>query len=151
MKITEDRLDWIEKNTLWQSIIWLPYRLWYKFTALYRCKVIYPLQVLFRGYSNREQWDFGYAAIEWMLPRIKAYRASKRHGVPSKKDKKQTWFTEEEWNEVLDKIIWSMENIDTDPGFFIDAKYQKKVAVAHQKKLDEGFQLLGKYLTSMWD
>jgi hypothetical protein len=83
------------------------------------------------------------------LPQIKELK-KRGHGYPA-------GLSVKEWNKILDKIIWSMERT-IDYGFF--AYYDKNGKVKKRspkqvqklfKKQQEGYELFGKYFTSLWD
>ncbi len=79
------------------------------------------------------------------------------------------------WEEILDKIIWSMENHDKEPDPIYPPNYSHKQIITnlsdtgttyknldnrpidftpqynHYKRTQEGFDLFGKHFRSLWD
>lgn len=82
--------------------------------------------------------------------------------------------TFEEWQSIVDKIIWSMENHDNAPDPIKPDDYVSGMKVVdirngrplwssiddrldftpleeHEKRVQEGFELFGKYFRHLWD
>jgi hypothetical protein len=63
------------------------------------------------------------------------------------------------WNYIMDEMIWAFEQIvdnDSDDRFFYDATGKTKTFDAkgykeHQKRIDRGTRLFGKYFRALWD
>jgi len=58
------------------------------------------------------------------------------------------------WDEILDKMIWSFEqvNIDFDDQFYDKSnKLDMPAYEAHYAKMQEGFDLFAKYYLALWD
>jgi len=53
--------------------------------------------------------------------------------------------TEQEWDDILDKMIWAFEQKNRD-----DWEDDKGIK-AHQERMTNGFKLFGKYFESLWD
>jgi hypothetical protein len=68
-----------------------------------------------RGFDETELWDLSWGLMEFLLPRLKAFKKMKRHGISpmdvydkfngKNKDEKAS----KEWEKILDEIIWSIE------------------------------------------
>ena len=69
-----------------------------------------------------------------------------------------TW---ESWNEILDKMLWSFEQIilssngtDVESDLFKEYKYNDKILIElvdkNNEKIDEGLKLFGEYYRSLW-
>ena len=80
----------------------------------------------------------------------------------------------QEWNKILDKIIWSFENHDNDPSPTMPENYDPRckmityddgvveyeclddrpwdwtVCEAHDKKVEEGLDLFAKHYKNLW-
>lgn len=119
------------------------------------------------GFPLEESWDFYSALSRWALPRLKHLQKHKQ-GIPHNLDERQ-------WNEILQKIIWSMENHDNSPGPIYPPDYDHRQIVKkvgnhgttfekldkrqidftpcdeHQDKVKHGFELLGMYMLDLWD
>ena len=73
----------------------------------------------------------------------------------------------EQWNEIMDKMIWSFEQLlddDYESRFWIKQPrysrelgcitggvYNEKAALLYEERLREGFELFGKYYRGLWD
>ena len=79
-------------------------RNWFENTFL---EVKWFFQGLFRGYSDYDLIDYGEFACAKILPSLKAWVKHERHGYPS------SFKDMEEWNEVLGKIVWAVEETAT--------------------------------------
>lgn len=55
---------------------------------------------------------------------------------------------ERQWNEILDKMIWSFERILDQ--FSPEEDYTTRRTKEYQDKLDEGLALFGKYYRCLW-
>ncbi len=127
--------------------------------------VKWPLQRLFRGHSDCDLWGLSTRIAEFSLRHIKAFRKTKLHGYPSTLD------SPEQWEEILDKIIFALENTideycgykkfeikageyDIKDGQFItlqERKWDEEGYKEHLKKVEEGIELFGKYWRDLWD
>ena len=118
------------------------------------------------GFPHEESWDFKSALANWALPRLK-YMKDNLHGYPSRLEYG-------EWNEILDKIIWSFENHDNEPSPTEPENYDSRCNMikyddgsteyehlddrpwdwteceAHDKKVQEGLDLFAKYYKDLW-
>lgn len=102
------------------------------------------------GFSPDETWDLGWATAMFLLPRLKYF---KKHacGYPASLE------TQEEWYDILDKIINALELYLVDEPERLP-KYRKLFkkdgysAVNTQvcKEMDEGFALLGEWFAALW-
>ena len=112
-------------------------------------------QRLFRGYSDYDLIDYGEFACQKLLPSLKAWVAHERHGYPS------SFKDMEEWNEVLGKILWAVEETATNKhehdlyenwekdGLTEDERREHIQSI--WDRTEEGMKLLGEYLPAMWD
>lgn len=142
----QDFLDSLEdyKPTLFEKIYWPIYRFVSRRT--YGLKKLY--QRITTGFPHEQSWEF----ISWhskiVVPRLKMLRKN-LVGHPACLN------SVEEWEEILDKIIWSFENVDNDPspmpyrGKAI--KEYRAILEEHQNKVQEGLDLFGKYYRGLWD
>ena len=62
--------------------------------------------------SMSELWDLDYAFADFILPRLKAFKKN-TISVPAS-------LTEDEWDDILDKMIIAFEYIITDDSWWID-------------------------------
>ncbi len=88
---------------------------------------------LITGKSERDTWSLDFNLAEIILPRIILLRIFKV-GYPACFDK------EEEWDIILDKMIFAFEKVmecEGGPSEFED-------------EIDEGLKLFGKYYRGLW-
>ena len=112
----------------------------------------YPVRIknffqrVFRGYDDRIYWDLGNHFAEYMLPKIKYFKKMEKNGYPA-------GLSEKEWDDIIDKIIWSLERVvNDDVVSYKNCRLRpKKTWMPRIKKQQEGLKLLGEYLTSLWD
>ena len=80
--------------------------------------------------------------IHPMLVQLKATQ----HGHPSN-------LTEQEWDEILDEMIWAFEQKCRD-DWMEDYDYNKwdsEGVKAHQERMTNGFRLFGTHYENLWD
>jgi len=149
-------------------------------------------QTIRDGFPSEESFDFYSHCSKWSLPRLKQLKKTK-YGVPTEFSNDfdnrdftgQKYFSfyenlphktsTEKWDEILDKIIWSMENHDKEPDPIYPLNYDHRQIVVevndnyvsyssaderkvdftpvfeHTKRVDEGFELFGKHFRNLWD
>lgn len=157
--------EW-EKPTFWEQCWYFVTSKWNKFLNFFR-----ELSQKFRfGFLLYEVWELKCAHSEWILPRLRKFRNTVS-GYP------QCFSSVEEWQEAIDKMIWSFEHHDdaikpTYPeGYdhrFVRYKIgeltysrcmEEELSVAgfmdqqnkHNEKVQEGLDLFGKHYLSLWD
>ena len=87
-----------------------------------------------------------YPMAKFIYPRLKYFRNMDKMGYPS------TLNSMEEWNDILDKMLFSFDysiNGDEDrfsPTAFTSEGYQNML-----NRVNEGFELFGKYFLNLWD
>jgi len=95
-----------------------------------------------RGFSDDETWSLNYEIAKFTLPRLKLFKEF-NFGYPSS-------ITSEEWNIILDKIIFSLE--------YEVARYKGEEKLpdnpddfsAYFEKVQEGFRLFGEWFGNLW-
>ncbi len=106
-----------------------------------------------------DTWSMDHTLAQIILPMLKQLKATK-HGVPADfvrgKDGKEIPFKRAErmWDNTLDRMIWSFEQIvdeENDEQFHTGGKYNAKAHIKHQAKIQEGLDLFGKHFRSLWD
>ena len=133
-------------------------------------------QRLTTGFEHRESYDYFHWNAKMAVPRLKMLRDN-LHGCPAEfaSEGKDVDEGVKEWTEILNKIIWSFENIDNEPmpkkpddydprhtrieyddgsvtyEPFDDRKWDWSEAEEHAKKVQEGLDLYGKYYLNLWD
>ena len=120
------------------------------------------------GFPHEEAWSFTYFHNKFVVPRLKHLKDN-LHGHPSSLN------SVEEWQEILEKIIWAFEHQDDfikpiysddyDPRWEVTQtphgrqyKSMNQTGVIdwtpvreHNKKVEEGLMLFAQYYTDLWD
>lgn len=145
----------------------IPYgwRMYYKFYDIKRW-FISTYQRMRYGVADEECWSLDSTFSKFILPRLKHFKKMNRYGYHPD-------FTPEEWENVLDELIWTFEYLVDDermnpfPNFYEDKKWtfdkekspeDKKLFDKWMKKNNEleersqkGLQLFAKYYRHLWD
>lgn len=132
-----------------------------------RYKIIKAYQTLRYGFPDDQVYDLYSGVIQYTLPRLKKFNY-KLNSHPND-------LTFEEWQTVINKIIWSMEHNDDSISPIYPDNYDHRNIVTgviehaikfdkidkrsvdfspiklHGEKVQEGFELFGKYFTHLWD
>ncbi len=93
-----------------------------------------------------EVWGLNMAVLDFVYPRIKAFKEENTHGYPCKLE------TYEEWQEIVDKIVnafelWHEDEYGTQER---DEEYYKNYE-KRWEEITEGLELFGRWLPSLWD
>lgn len=91
-----------------------------------------------QGFDSTELWSLFYTITKFILPRLKAFRDSPG-GYPMFLN------SEQEWQAIIDKMIWSFEEIEK------DACVDVKDIVAHEERIKEGLNLFAQYFRHLWN
>lgn len=95
-------------------------------------------QRLERGFDDTETWNLDYTIASFILPRLKRFKQV----VNCYPDD----ITFEEWQNVLDKMIYAFElRVKED-----DESWTLEEEKANYKKIREGLNLFTKYYFSLW-
>jgi hypothetical protein len=86
------------------------------------------------GCTNIETWNLDTTMAQFILPRLKRYKTLS-NGYPN-------GLTEKKWNQILDKMIYSME--------FYANERQFEDKGPDWKRVNEGTELIGKYFGNLW-
>jgi len=87
-----------------------------------------------RGFDDRELWSLDFTVCKFLVPRLKVFRESNR-GYPV------SLSSSEEWNEIVDKITWSISKwVET--CCWIEEE--------DRERFDEGMELFHKYFFDLW-
>lgn len=102
-----------------------------------------------------DTWSLDHTLALVILPALRQYQKdSKEVGhpcglAPRKRPPKNgcgKCGCEKKWHEILDKMIWSFEQITKDDVLAVDVKNYKK----YQERIQEGLDLFAKYFRSLW-
>lgn len=112
-------------------------------------KIKWFFQKIFRGYSDYDMSDYGQFACRKILPSLKHWVYKTEHiGYP------ETVGSLNEWKQILDEIVWSVEETaynKEENELFKAEKPDYKEIVKIWKRTERGMELFGKYFTAMWD
>lgn len=59
--------------------------------------------------------------------------------------------SKQEWNHIMDKIIWSFEQLALGDGMDFPLKDHYTSYNLYNERVREGFELFGKYFQDLWD
>lgn len=68
-------------------------------------------QKLTKGYADQETWNLDYSLAKWILPRLKYFRSNINSTSLNRQNNKSNYLTIQEWQDILDKIIYAFEFI----------------------------------------
>lgn len=174
----------------WHEKIYLLPKWWSRdFSYWIKCQY----QKVRYGFSREESWDFYSHCAKWSLPRLKhlrkninGYPCSMMQEADELNSTQQVYFSfikdvklnkdpHQKWKDIIDKIIWSMENHgnEPDPIYPTDYKHEQLIVkidehgpsyqcvdkrpvdftpmYKHEERVQEGFELFGKHFRSIWD
>jgi len=125
-------------------------------------------QQLRYGVADSECWSLDYTFTRYMLPRLKHFRNMKRYSYPSD-------VTPEEWEIILDEIIWAFDYMANEEKYIImphfDSDIEKVFDMNRPKTIEreiewrnyfdkmkslqhrkvESLKLFAKYYEALWD
>ena len=91
-----------------------------------------------------DTWSMDHTLAPIILPMLVQLKATK-HGHPAD-------LTEQEWDDILDEMIWAFEQKCRDDWMDdYDYSWDSEEAKAHQERMSNGFILFGKYFENLWD
>lgn len=103
-------------------------------------KIKWFVQRIITGWDDRTLWDLDYHIAKFVLPRLKEFKKN-LHNHPG------CFNTLEEWDDVLDKIVYSFEHIINDL-YMLDKEVEEIRQI--EEKIQEGLELFGKYFRGLW-
>lgn len=83
---------------------------------------------------QEELWNLDFTLAKYILPRLQKFRSMERLGYPAKLN------GEEEWNEILDKIIYAFKYVIEKDTLLFDHEVEKKM----REKYEEGMACVAK-------
>lgn len=109
------------------------------FNIKFRRPVIHFFQKIDRGFSDEETWSLDYEICKFILPRLKRFRdIVTKEFIIHPAD-----ITDKKWEDILNKIIYSIEQ-------HLDDNYMYNQDKEEKAKIKEGFDLLHEYFFSLW-
>lgn len=154
----------IELICLWVS------RWKYRLTTGLYFKLKYLYQRQTRGFDDLDKWNAGWFIARQAVAVLREWRKKPTWGTSTKKHRVDRFgsivefkpheqilddssfpeaFTEEEWNNILDEIIFAFQFILDDDLFAGDINSEEYKA--NYKRHKNGLKLFTIYLTSLWD
>ncbi|MGM8331755.1 hypothetical protein [Clostridium perfringens] len=91
--------------------------------------------------QDSELWSLDTTLAKYILPRLEKYRNMERMSYPSKLS------GEEEWNDILDKMIYAFKYVLERDNFYFDYDTEKE----RIEKYKEGMNLFAEYFMDLWD
>ncbi|NBW58321.1 hypothetical protein EBR43_11200 [bacterium] len=161
------------KNDFLEKIYFIFWRWFYKIKALpYTIQYLY--QRITRGFDDLDKWNAAWYIARKAAPVLRAWRTGKMHGSALKwhredrhgniielsveevyaGSKEEGWegpnaFTMEEWQAILDDIIFAFQwqiDFDSFDGTVDDKEYKQGM-----KRQKRGLKLFAIYFNSLWD
>lgn len=94
------------------------------------------------GFDERELWNLNDQMVDFLLPRLKAFKEMDGAGCPNDLyDKYGMEEGREQWNQIQDQVLRAFE-------MYKEIEYPNMKQI---KEINKGFALFGKYLQSYWD
>jgi len=91
-----------------------------------------------RGYDDRDLWSLDTTIAKFVLPRLISFKEGVC-GYPGN-------LTMEEWNKILDQMIYSMQGLSDE----WEGKCPEGDIRKHEKRINKGIALFGKYFRCLW-
>lgn len=91
-----------------------------------------------RGFDDSETWALDTSLSRLIVPRLKRFKEL-LDGHPAE-------MTFEEWNEILDEMIWSFDWFASEKRWDLTNEEE----VVQLKRAEAGIQLFAKYFDSLW-
>ncbi len=95
-------------------------------------------QQLKDGFNDSQLWDFDFSIAKSLLPKMLARFKDITHSHPMD-------LTEQEWDDILTKLIWYLDNVVNDPD--VPYKYESK----YKEDMEKCTELFAKYFRDLWD
>jgi len=96
---------------------------------------LFSKQRIERGFDDSETWSLTDTICHFILPRLKRFKEC-GNGIPA-------ILEEEEWNEILDKMILALKLTSKDKGSRIWTDEE-------EKQVDEGLDLFREWFMALW-
>lgn len=142
--------DWLWKASIIGPIYRSIFQTFHKIKETPR-NIKWFFQEIFRGYSDCDLWSLDYFICKKIIKPLKHFRKSEKHGHPAGLKNMK------EWNTILDKMIFSIEEGSKNHCFMPDKYFRKNGKIKERSyrnyldKVDEGRELFGLYLFNLWD
>jgi hypothetical protein len=128
------RIHWRIDRLVDKLPFWLGWGLYHRYNDI-TFWIRNKYQVLTRGYSDYECWAFDYHMAKWAIPRLKGLRANLSGNPPD--------ITFEEWEAILDDIIFAFEFHLKEDDYIIELCYPKDYNWGFNTKKDDDDNYVG--------
>jgi len=125
-EVEMEKIDW------WGAWFNIRYHFWHP-RFLYKYFIKHPYQKITRGHSDNETWSLDWSLAKWLTPRLKTFKKINMSTPAS--------LSQEEWDEILDKMIITFELI---------AKENWDETEENIEKTYEGLDLFRKWFLDLW-
>ena len=154
---------WDEENEKWYNKYFvIPFHTFIYAIMEFPSKVKWFYQRGSRGWSDRSAWSIDTWLVNNLIPMLERLKKDK-HGTPALMYRKKDgvdkggnptgnadWLANNRWNNVLNEILYGLkcakkiQDLDYD---YKDKELTKRLIKSSQRS----FELIGKYLFSLWD
>lgn len=107
-------------------------------------EIKFGFQRMFRGFDDTAYWSLDWYLAYIILPVLKKYKQDSLCGCPFNKET-QNYFTEEEWDKKLGKMIKAFELIINQENTYIMESWEE-----NEKIITEGLTEFAKYYQDLW-
>jgi len=121
------RSDW---ESIWESVQRWPWKIWRSIKFFYQRRT--------RGFDDSETWSLDTSLSRLIVPRLKRFKEL-LDGHPAE-------MTFEEWNEIIDEMIWSFEWFANEKRWDLTNEEE----IMQLKRAEAGIHLFAKYFDSLW-
>ena len=91
-----------------------------------------------KGFDDTELWNLDITILEFIIPRLKAFREMERWGTPCN-------ISMQTWNTILDRIIEGFE-------LYLDDEWTNRAQLENiHKKFKIAMKLFAKWFGALWD
>ena len=107
-------------------------------------------KLLKHDFSKKEVYSAGLTASEYLYALIRKFRYADKYGYPYD-------LTSRKWDEVLDAMLWSFDQIrrdysgSPDPLVFETKEEYHQAMAEYNSKLEQGLGYFAKYIHDLWD
>ena len=154
--------NWDEENEKWYNKYFvIPFHTFINTIKNFPSEVKWFYQRGSRGWSDRSAWSIDTWLVNNLIPMLERLKKDK-HGIPASMYRKKDLFeieystdeadvlAEGRWDDVLDEILYGLTCAKKIQDSDYDYK-DKKLIKRLNKSSQRSFELIGKYLFSLWD
>lgn len=114
-------------------------------------KAIRSKQMFGKRFKKRRAWDcYSFLAVH-IANELRAFKKYNVNSLPHEFYKEEGDNGTKEWHDVVDKMIYSFDQIARDYPNCEEMDVKSSEYKAYQAKIDEGLNLFAKYFRNLWD